>query len=447
MAPKAAPAQAVVKPPAKAAVKSPKKAKQTEEPPKPAKRTQTTFSEWKDLTPSKSSFEVDDVDVAVLNSIRRTILSDIPNVAFRYDAFDKDESSITFHTNTGALHNEFLGHRLSLIPLCFTEKQLDAVLSGQARYRFVLKKHNTTKSDIVDVLTSDFVVYLDDRPLDVHEREAILPPDGFTGDYILITRLKPGEAVHAECVPAEGTAKEHAAWCPVSLCVFHNRTDPQAAAVAFAQRLEAMRESRSADGKPQLTEEEEAEYERRFYILDAQRCFQRNKYGEPRCFTFCIETECRLRPAYLVAKALRLLIERVKRLEYVFGKDDDAFKRDTSAAVAPLDEEAGSYDVCIDDEGHTLGNLLQSLLFELYHRESGELTYVGYYQRHPLENSVSLRLTPTKPMDVAEFRAFMSQACAKVAGHLLQIAEDWTTFSGVEIEATSAETWTAFVRS
>ena len=439
MAPKAAPA--------KAPSKSPKKAKQTEEPAKPAKRTQTTFSEWKDLTPSKASFEVDDVDVSVLNAVRRTILSDIPNVAFRYDPFDKDESSIVFHVNTGALHNEFLGHRLALIPLCFTEKQIDAVLGGQARYRFALKKHNTTKSDIVDVLTSDFVVYLDDRPLDDREREAILPADPFTRDHILITRLKPGEALHADCVPAAGTAKEHAAWCPVSLCVFHNRTDPQAAAVAFAQRLEAMRESRSTDGKPQLTEEEELEYERRFYILDAQRCFQRNKYGEPRCFTFCIETECRMRPAYLVAKALRLLTERVKRLQYVFGKDDDAFQKDGTVAVAPLAEDDASYDVCIAGEDHTLGNLLQSLMFEFYNREADELTYVGYYQRHPLEDSVSLRLTPKEPTDVAGCRAFLAQACAKVAGHLLQIAEDWTAFSGVEIEASSAETWQAFVRS
>lgn len=399
------------------------------------------FSNFKELRgPSKVSFDIDDVDVAVVNALRRTILSDILNVAFVFDPFDKDASTIVFHENTSALHNEFTGHRLSLIPLCFDESQLEAILRSEVRYRFNLKKHNTSKSDLMDVRTSDFVVYLNDRPLDAGHRNAILPPDPITGDYILITKLKPGEALHVDCTPAIGTARQHAAWCPVSLCVFHNRLDEQAAAVAFAQGLETTHGQRAADGKPPLTADEEREYETRFYILDAKRYFKRNADSEPCAFEFSIESECRLRPAYLVAKGFRMLIERVKRLERVLEKGDSE-----DAIITSIAEDASSYDVCVKAEGHTLGNLLQSLWFNFYHRESKDLSYVGYYQHHPLEDTVSFRMTPAEHMDVPAFRAFLVKACAKVVDHLSELAGEWATFADVKLEVTSADLWQGFV--
>ena len=55
-------------------------------------------------------------DKSIINSIRRTILSDIPTIGFRY--VDKNEiNSLKIIKNTTALHNEFIMHRLSLIPL------------------------------------------------------------------------------------------------------------------------------------------------------------------------------------------------------------------------------------------------------------------------------------------------------------------------------------------
>ena len=51
---------------------------------------------------------------SIINGIRRTLLSTIPSIAFRTQI---DDSDIIINENTTSLHNEFLIHRISLIPL------------------------------------------------------------------------------------------------------------------------------------------------------------------------------------------------------------------------------------------------------------------------------------------------------------------------------------------
>ena len=78
------------------------------------------------------SFNLSNVDTSLANSIRRTILSEIPTYGF------EDEADKTFHhlldiglslpesvkvlKNTSPLHNEFLSHRVGLIPVHSTRK-------------------------------------------------------------------------------------------------------------------------------------------------------------------------------------------------------------------------------------------------------------------------------------------------------------------------------------
>ena len=62
-------------------------------------------------------FTLSDINVSLANAIRRTILSDIPTLAF--DAENKEYCQI--EKNTGRLHNEILKHRLSCIPIHMNE--------------------------------------------------------------------------------------------------------------------------------------------------------------------------------------------------------------------------------------------------------------------------------------------------------------------------------------
>ena len=51
-----------------------------------------------------------DIKISLANAIRRTIISDIQVYAI-------DDKTVVFHENNSVLNNEFLKHRLSLIPI------------------------------------------------------------------------------------------------------------------------------------------------------------------------------------------------------------------------------------------------------------------------------------------------------------------------------------------
>ncbi len=66
----------------------------------------------------KTSFEITDIHLALANSLRRCFSSIVPTVTFDDEYKEQVElKSIIINKNTSALHNEFLSHRLSLIPL------------------------------------------------------------------------------------------------------------------------------------------------------------------------------------------------------------------------------------------------------------------------------------------------------------------------------------------
>ena len=76
------------------------------------------------------SFDLTNVDTSLANSFRRTVLSEIPTYGFE-DESDKTFShyldiglklpeSVKVLENTSSLHNEFLSHRVGLIPVCST---------------------------------------------------------------------------------------------------------------------------------------------------------------------------------------------------------------------------------------------------------------------------------------------------------------------------------------
>ena len=50
-------------------------------------------------------FKIKNIDVSILNSIRRVILSEIPNIAFEFEPYNIDNQKIIIYKNTCPLHN------------------------------------------------------------------------------------------------------------------------------------------------------------------------------------------------------------------------------------------------------------------------------------------------------------------------------------------------------
>jgi DNA-directed RNA polymerase subunit L len=419
------------------------------------------------VAPAFATFEIVGVDLCVVNALRRAIMSDVRTAAIPISKpTETDADAVRFVKNTTVLNNEFLGHRISLAPLGFDEAQL--AVFDPAKYKFVLRVKNTG-AEVVNVTTGDFAV-LDaaDAAVPRAVRDAIFPPSPVTGDHVLLVRLRPGagpevegEELHVECRARLGCGREHTRWSPVSACYFQNKVDPEAFEASLAAKL-------AAEGGP-VPDPGSPAYEaarKQHAALDGLRDFVKNEHGEPAAFVFSLKTETRLRPAHLVLEGFRALVEKVKRLErgireaqrmqqQVGGGDEDddddgsgwgkKSKRtqpqqkqpgdgEGDVDVAPVTIVAMSnmedfYEIVVGGEDHTLGNLVQGLLYRHWVRDGGakEASFVGYHQPHPLEDHIAFKVKCAKPgTDVGEL---MLGGLEWVIAHLRDIEAEWTRFA------------------
>ena len=292
-------------------------------------------------------YELDiiDCDLAIVNGIRRTILTDIPNLGFQ----GEDDPTITIHKNTTPLHNEFMSHRISLIPIHFSEEEVENFQEDEYIFECSLKNNSP---NMVPLTTRHLTGKRNNQPLTEKELHRLFPLHPITNDPVLITRLRQGEELSFTAKVIKSTAGQHAAFSPVSLCtLYYNPV-----------------ENSQHTG------------------LEKERDYQKNNYGDPSSIHFLIESECGLTPKYLITKALEILLQKVDNLY--------SYLPNVKAADIP-----NTLELTIPNENDTIGNLLQSLLFNKYIREQNKIlnkytvTFVGYLAPHPLEKIVTLKMT------------------------------------------------------
>lgn len=380
-------------------------------------------------------FEIDDVHVSVVNALRRSILSDVPTAAFRFDpSMPQNVNGILINKNSSPIHNEMLGHRLSIVPIHFDEEGLRLFSDDEARLKFIINVQNDS-SDTIDVTTKDIQV-IDSHtgePVATVIRNRLFPSDPLTGDHILLTKLPPSSPmsdlkseIDIECKASIGTGIEHARWCPVSVCFFTNALDDDAADEFY---------SKLPESKPSRAQ---------FDSLQAKRFYKKNEFGVANSFEFHLESECGLGAVTLVNEGLRALQNRVRNLRAAIeGRDatkvlivsssDVAKAKNDSTSMAHIssigDSDEGMFDIIVSHEDHTVGNLVQSLLFEknFRSREMQEAIYIGYHQPHPLEHCIvfRIRLQESSPSAI---EAYMVRGLLHVEKILEDLLEEWMSF-------------------
>jgi DNA-directed RNA polymerase subunit L len=367
-------------------------------------------------------FDMVDIDISIANSIRRVILSEIPNIAVSFDPYSPELNDLKFIVNTTSLHNEFMGHRISLIPLLFNPDEISSF--DPSKYRFMIDVHNKG-TEIMDVTTEHIRVFdEDDNELpELHLK--LFVRNKITKDYILITKLKPnlynkehGEHLQVEFRCRVGNAKQNARYSPVSTCTYFNVIDDEKADEAFADSL-AQQESKE---NKKLSAEEKAVLKKRFDVHDRYRLFHKNEFDEANRIRFTIESECRMTPRYLVDKALDILISKANKLI------NDA---DDNMSVKVIDADTRAYAITIFDEDHTLGNLIQALMYNKHIRSTDKkLAYIGYFLPHPLVNEIVVKLIFNKDAtdinDVNDVIGYISSAFNKtLVKTLTKLKEAW----------------------
>lgn len=386
---------------------------------------------------ARLEFQVEGVDLGIVNALRRALMADVPTAAFRFEPLSPSTNGVLVKANTSTLHNEIVGQRIGLVPINFDPNELRVF--DPAQWRFSLRVKNTGNT-VRAVTTKDFEVF-DQNGARVPPNVAaqLFPPSPVTGDHVLLLVLKPGthgdgqgEELHAECTASMGTGRQHSRWSPVSLCFFRNRGDPAASKAALEAQVAEARAAGATDG--------EAEALRRDWAtLGAHRHFLRDEHGEPSAFDFVLETEApRLTPEFLVYKALRVLHDRVGAVAADLRRGEDGV-----GGVSPVAEQLQAsvqqvpyvddfYEVALRGEDHTVGNLLQSLLYKRWVRDGAgsDVSFIGYHQPHPLEDRIVFKLKCAKPND--DPRARMAEGALFVQSELLAICLEWIRVSGLE---------------
>lgn len=400
-----------------------------------------SFTNLEYQTPKRLSVTINNTDLCIVNAIRRIILAEIPTVGFYFDPSDTEHNDIKIKKNTCALHNEFLAHRISLVPLYFSENEINEFEAD--KYKFVLKKQNNT-FETISVTSGDFEVFDNEgKKYPTEFVSKIFPKDPFTKDYILLTKLKAnlydevspprGESIDIECFPSVNIAMKHARWGAVSQCCYNNTIDKELAEKTFEKVVRDFEDEIGRQATPQERHKELS----RFNTLAIFRCFKKNKYDEADTFDFKIETECGLRPAYLFFKACKILIEKVDKFaNNIKNKNEDAVKINQLTGVDDF------YQVEVRSETFTLLNVLQSMIYNINFHEKkpteNPFEYIGYYQPHPLDDVMVIKIKMRKFDDVVLSSDYLAsllvENCNTIIVRLQSFLKEWLSLVGKDIK-------------
>jgi len=401
----------------------------------------------------RATFVLEDTNNTIANTIRRCILTETRSVGFRADLTKAADPGVRIRKNTSVIFNEMLAHRLTLLPLAVRNlASFDA-----ARFECVLRVQNDTKGPITEanlrhVKASDFIVREKDATTGVFQdltaaaTAALFPADPITGDTSLLLTLRPQwnpeqppEEIDLTAYPVVGRGRDFMGFCPVSQCSFANTldTDPARQETFFKQWLADYKKitGDTSSLPPETLESHRQEWSN----MAIQRCFLVDEKGEPNSFTFTVES-IGVRPVQEIVQ------EGIRAAQELVSPYTDATTPATELGltIQPANARMTGVDVFFDEQEHTLGNLLQTYITELYLEDESmdsPITSVGYKVPHPLQRRMFLRIgirdgAGTDSTAIA--RQVIASAAQRAQLVLQELSRGWAALTSTGAAATAA---------
>jgi DNA-directed RNA polymerase subunit L len=350
------------------------------------------------------SFTLYNVDVSYANAVRRTILSDIPIIVFKTSPYELNKCTI--QSNTSRLHNEIVKQRLSCVPICI--KDIDFPIKN---YVLEIDVENNTDT-MLSVTTKDFK-FRDLRTNKLVEEAKMreifppyIPPDG-NGEYFieflhLRPRLSdeiPGERIKLSCELSVSNARDDASFNVVGTCSYGFTPDQD----KMNEQLEIRKQKWKDEGK----KEDEIKFEAaNWKLLEGLRYVKKNS------FDFVISSVGIYENEQIIIKACNIVVDKFKKLMDAIQKDE--------LQVKPSDNTMQNcYDVVLENEDYTIGNILNYELYRTFYLDMEQLSYVGFKKMHPHDDDSLLRLALTDSTKGKEEVKLMIAGAAKDAVHTL----------------------------
>jgi len=157
-------------------------------------------------------------DISIANAIRRILIAEIPTMAI---------DVVTFEINSSIQQDEFLAHRLGLVPLIsncdlFAETK-DCHCSNGCTKCIVKLSCDVNYAEKAKLLgfTENQPVYL--TSLDIQsDNNSLVKPVVYKNisHGIQIAKLNPGQCIKFKATAKLGIGKYHAKWSPISIATF-----------------------------------------------------------------------------------------------------------------------------------------------------------------------------------------------------------------------------------
>jgi len=328
------------------------------------------------------TFTIASLDVSYINAIRRTILSDIPVVCFKTTPYEENKANILI--NTTRLNNEILKQRLSCIPICIKDLEIpikNYVLEIDVENRTDTAIYVTTKDFKIRNTTTDS--YLDEGDL----RKifpAYVPPTGKGEYFVDFVKLRPklseelpGERIKLTCTLTLGTARDDSSFNVTGTCAYGCTPDETKIVEELAKRKQKWED----EGKSEANIAFEAA---NWKLLEALRYVKRNS------FDFILQTVGIYENTEIIIKACQIMMDKFVDLKQLLDKDEIEIKPSDSTLDA-------SYDIILENEDYTIGNILNFELYDIYYRDLKKLSYVGFKKMHPHDSHSILRMAFIEP--------------------------------------------------
>jgi DNA-directed RNA polymerase subunit L len=327
------------------------------------------------------TFTISNTDVSYINGIRRTILSDIPIVVFKTTPYEENKATIII--NTSRLNNEIVKQRLSCIPICMTDINTNLLKN----YLLELDVENKTDTELI-VTTKDFKIrdlvtnnFLEDGVVK-KIFPPFIPPTGNSEYYIDFLRLRPkisdeipGERIKLTCEFSVSTARDDSMFNVTGTCSYGCTPD--------YEKMEEQLEIRKQKWKDEDKKESEINFEaKNWKLLEGLR------YVKTNSFDFVLETVGIYENTEIFLKAVEILVKKMNLLIETLEKDE----LDIHASNNTVEN---CYDVILENEDYTIGNILNSELYTIFYKDLKMLDYIGFKKEHPHDNDSILRLSLT----------------------------------------------------